>query len=216
MAYDLEEQEQLASIKAWWSKYGNLLTWVLIVALAAYGAWSGWNLYQRKQSQQASQLYEEQQKAAEAKDNAKVLRAATDMQDKFSGTAYAQMSALVAAKTAFSANNTETAKKQLQWVIDHGRDAEYKAIASIRLAGLLLDARAYDDALKLLAGDFPSQFAGAVADRKGDILVAQDKRDEARSAYQLALDKTDERNPGRQLIQLKLDAIGGAPAKAAA
>jgi len=216
MAYDLEEQEQLASIKAWWSKYGNLLTWVLIIALAGYAAWSGWNIYQSKQSQQASQLYDEQQRAVEAKDNAKVLRAATDMQDKFSGTAYAQMSALVAAKAAFDANDADTAKKQLQWVIDHGRDAEYKAIASIRLAGLLLDAKAYDEALKLLSGDFPAQFAGAVADRKGDILVAQDKRDEARAAYQLALDKTDQRSPGRQLIQLKLDAIGGAPAKAAA
>ena len=216
MAYDLEEQEQLASIKAWWSKYGNLLTWVLIVALAAYAAWSGWNIYQNKQSQQASQLYDEQQRAVEAKDNAKVLRAATDMQEKFSGTAYAQMSALVSAKVAFDANDSETAKKQLQWVIDHGRDAEYKAIASIRLAGVLLDAKAYDEALKLLTGDFPAQFAGAVADRKGDILVAQDKRDDARAAYQLALDKTDQRSPGRQLIQLKLDAIGGAPAKAAA
>ncbi|WP_034297698.1 tetratricopeptide repeat protein [Herbaspirillum sp. RV1423] len=220
MAYDLEEQEQLASIKAWWSKYGNLLTWVVIVALAAYAAWSGWGIYQSKQSQQAAQLYEEQQKAADAKDNAKdnakVLRAATDMQEKFSGTAYAQMSALVAAKAAFDANDADNAKKQLQWVIDHGRDAEYKAIAAIRLAGILLDAKAYDDALKLLAGDFPAQFAGAVADRRGDILVAQDKRDEARVAYQLALDKTDERNPGRQLIQLKLDAIGGAPVKAAA
>ncbi|WP_050477227.1 YfgM family protein [Herbaspirillum rhizosphaerae] len=216
MAYDLEEQEQLASIKAWWSKYGNLLTWVLIIALAAYAAWSGWNIYQNKQSQQASQLYDEQQRAVEAKDNAKVLRAATDMQEKFSGTAYAQMSALVSAKVAFDANDSETAKKQLQWVIDHGRDAEYKAIASIRLAGVLLDAKAYDDALKLLSGDFPAQFAGAVADRKGDILVAQDKRDDARAAYQLALDKTDQRSPGRQLIQLKLDAIGGAPAKAAA
>src|SRR5450830_480463 len=180
MAYDLEEQEQLASIKAWWSKYGNLLTWVLIVALAAYGAWSGWNIYQRKQSQQASQLYEELQKAAEAKDSAKVLRAATDMQDKFGGTSYAQMSALVAAKTAFDANDVDNAKKQLQWIIDHGRDAEYKAIASIRLAGVLLDAKAYDDALKLLGGDFPAQFAGAVADRKGDIQVAQDKREDAR------------------------------------
>lgn len=216
MAYDLEEQEQLASIKAWWSKYGNLLTWVLIIALAAYAAWSGWNVYVTKQSQQASLLYDEQQKAVEAKDNAKVLRAATDMQDKFSGTAYAQMSALVAAKSSFDANDTDNAKKQLQWVIDHGRDAEYKAIASIRLAGVLLDAKAYDDALKLLSGDFPAQFAGAVADRKGDILVAQDKRDDARVAYQLALDKTDQRSPGRQLIQLKLDAIGGAPAKAAA
>jgi predicted negative regulator of RcsB-dependent stress response len=216
MAYDLEEQEQLASIKAWWSKYGNLLTWALIAALAAYMAWGGWNVYLDKQAQQASQLYDEQQRAVEAGDNAKVLRAATDMQSRFNASAYAQMSALVAAKAAFEANDTDTAEKQLQWVVDHARDAEYKAIASIRLAGLLLDAGTYDVALKLLASDFPVQFAGAVADRKGDILVAQGKRDEARAAYQLALDKTDPRSPGYQLIQLKLDAIGGVSAKAAA
>lgn len=216
MAYDHEEQEQLATIKAWWSKYGNLTTWALIAAIAAYAAWNGWNMYQGRQSQQASQLYEEQQKAVEAKDNSKILRAATDMQEKFAGTVYAQMSALVAAKAAFEANDVDNAKKQLQWIIDHGRDAEYKAVASIRLAGILLDLKAYDEALTLLAGEFPQEFSGAVADRKGDILVAQGKRDEARTAYQLALDKTDERNPGRQLIQLKLDAIGGAAAKVAA
>lgn len=216
MAYDLEEQEQLASVKAWWSKYGNFLTWALITALAAYMAWGGWNMYLTRQAQQASQLYDEQQRAVEAKDNARILRAATDMQARFSGTAYAQMSALVAAKAAFEADDTDTARKQLQWVIDHALDAEYKAIASIRLAGLLLDVKAHDDALKLLAGDFPVQFTGAVADRKGDILVAQGKRDEARAAYQLALDKTDPRSPGYQLIQLKLDAIGGVAAKAAA
>jgi predicted negative regulator of RcsB-dependent stress response len=46
--------------------------------------------------------------------------------------------------------------------------------------------------------------------------VAQNKIAEARVAYQTALDKTDQKNPGRQLIQAKLDAIGGATAKAAA
>lgn len=216
MAYDLEEQEQLASIKAWWSRYGNLLTWALITALAAYMAWGGWNVYLNKQAQQASQLYDEQQRAVEAKDEAKVLRAATDMQARFSGTAYAQMSALVAAKAAFEAGDMDAAGKQLRWVVDHARDTEYRAIASIRLAGLLLDAGTYDDALKLLAADFPVQFAGAVADRKGDILTAQGKRDEARAAYRLALEKTDPHSPGYQLIQLKLDAIGGASANAAA
>jgi predicted negative regulator of RcsB-dependent stress response len=119
------------------------------------------------------------------------------------------MGALIAAKAAFDANDLKGAKTNLQWVIDHGKDDEYKAIAKIRLAGVLLDEKAYDDGLKLLAGDFPAQFAGPVADRKGDILVAQNKVEEARSAYQLALEKTDEKNPGRQLIQLKLDAIGG-------
>ena len=216
MAYDLEEQEQIASIKSWWNQYGNLVTWLLISVLAAYAAWSGWNYYQRNQSTQAAQLYEELQKAVTAKDNSKVQRAAADMQDKFSKSSYAQMSALTAAKTAFDANDLKAAKAQLQWVVDNGLDAEYKAIAKIRLAGVLLDEKAHDEGLKLLSGDFPVQFAGIVADRKGDILVAQNKLEAARAAYQLALDKTDQKNPGSQLIQLKLDAIGGAPAKAAA
>ncbi len=214
MAYDLEEQEQLDSIKAWWAKYGNLVTWLVIIALAAYAGWTGWNTYLGRQSAQASVLYEEQQKSLAAKDNAKVQRAATDIQDKFSGTSYAQMSALVAAKSAFDANDGENAKKQLQWVIDHGRGKEYKAIAAVRLAGVLLDAKAYDEALKVLAGDYPAQFAGAIADRRGDVLLAQGKRDDARAAFKLALEKTDAKDPGRQLIQIKLDAIGGDAPKA--
>lgn len=215
MAYDLEEQEQLATLKAWWNQYGNLVTWLLIIALAGYAAWSGWNYYQRNQSAQAAQLYGELQKAATVKDNDKVQRAASDMTAKFGRTAYAQMAAFVAAKSAFEANDLNAAKTQLRWVIDNGND-EYKAIAKIRLAGVLLDEKAYEDGLKLLADDFPEVFAGTVADRKGDILVAQTKIEEARAAYQLALEKTDEKNPARQLIQLKLDAIGGTPVKAAA
>jgi predicted negative regulator of RcsB-dependent stress response len=208
MAYDLEEQEQIASLKAWWDKYGNLTSWVLIAVLAAYSGWQGWNYYQRSQASQASALYDSLQSAVEAKDNVKVLRAAGDMQSKFGNTAYASMAALTAAKTSFEANDLKSAKAQLQWAAEHGTD-EFKAVAKIRLAGVLLDEKAYDEALKALAGDVPAQFAGAVADRKGDILVAQNKLAEARAAYQAALDATDKKNPGRQLIQLKFEAIGG-------
>lgn len=212
MAYDLEEQEQIASLKAWWDKYGNATTWVLIAALAVYSGWTGWKYYERNQAGQASALYDELQSAVEAKDNAKVQRAAGDMETKFGSTAYAPMSALVAAKSAFDANDLNAAKLQLKWASDHGGD-EFRAVAKIRLAGVLLDEKAYDDALRVLTGDVPAQFAGAVADRKGDILAAQNKLAEARAAYQAALDATDKKNPGRQLIQLKLEAIGGsAPA----
>jgi predicted negative regulator of RcsB-dependent stress response len=215
MAYDPEEQEQLDTLKAWWAKYGNLLTWALIAVLAAYAGWSGWNYYQRGQSLQASQLYEELQKAVTAKDHARVMRVASDMEDKFARTPYAQMTALVAAKSAFVANDTAAARSQLQWVIEHYRDNEYKAIAAIRLAGVELDAKQYDAALKALSGDFPVQFEGAIADRRGDVLFAQNKVSEAREAYRQALEKTEQKDPGRQLIQLKLDAMGDA-AKAAA
>ncbi len=100
-------------------------------------------------------------------------------------------------------------------MIDHGAD-EYAAVAKVRLAGILLDEKSYDEGLKVLSGEFPASFESMAADRKGDILVAQNKIAEARAAYQLALDKSDQKNPNRQMIQVKLDAIGGSPAKAAA
>lgn len=217
MAYDLEEQEQIASLKAFWSKYGNLLTWLAIIVLGSYAAYNYWNYYQRNTAAEASGLYEEMQKSLTAKDNAKVQRIASDIESKYSRTAYAQMGALAAAKGAFDANDLKTAKARLQWVIDNG-DAEYQSVARLRMAGVLLDEKAYDAALKVLDGDVLPQFAGSVADRKGDILVAQNKVAEARAAYQAALDKMGERDPGRQLVQLKLEAIGGTVAtpKAAA
>jgi predicted negative regulator of RcsB-dependent stress response len=191
-----------------------LLSWVLIVALTAYSGWTGWKYYQRTQATQASQLYDELQKAVVAKDNAKVQRATGDMQSRFGRTAYAQMSALTAAKSAFDANDLGTAKTQLQWAIEHG-DAEYKALARLRLAGVLLDEKSYDAALAALVGETPAQFIGNVADRKGDILVAQNKLAEARTSYQAALAATDRKNPGHQLIELKLEGLGGAEVKAA-
>nr|WP_217344336.1 tetratricopeptide repeat protein [Noviherbaspirillum sp. L7-7A]MBV0878476.1 tetratricopeptide repeat protein [Noviherbaspirillum sp. L7-7A] len=214
MAYDLEEQEQIETLKSWWKQYGNLVTWLLIAALGAYAAWSGWNYYQRSQAAQAGQLYDEITRAVAAKDTARVLRGAADMREKFGRTAYAEMAALTAAKAAFDANDLNGAKAQLQWVVDSGRDEEYRALARIRLAGVLLDEKAYDEGLKLLSADVPVAFAGALADRRGDLLMAQNKVAEARAAYQEALQKSDAKSPGRQLIQLKLDAIGGAKAAA--
>ena len=208
MAYDLEEQEQLADLKAFWNKYGNLLTWVLIAVLGSYAAYNFWNYHQRNQASDASVLYEELQKSLADKDNVKVQRIAADVESKFGSTAYGAMAALAAAKGAFDANDLKTAKVQLQWAIDHGTD-EYKSIAKLRLAGVLLDEKAYDDGLKLLATNFLPQFAGAVADRKGDIFVAQNKLAEARTAYQAALAAMDSKNPGRKLVELKFESIGG-------
>jgi predicted negative regulator of RcsB-dependent stress response len=63
--------------------------------------------------------------------------------------------------------------------------------------------------LKILSAEFPVQFAALVADRRGDLLFAQNKLDEARKEFKTALEKTEIKNPARQLIQLKLDALGG-------
>jgi len=192
MAYDHEEQEQIASLKAWWDKYGNLVTWLVTAVLLAYASWTGWNYWQR---------------------SSKRTRASADLKDKFSSTAYAQMGALVAARAAFDAADLKAAKGELLWVSENGKNEEFKAIARIRLAGVLLDEKAYEEGLKVLSVDFPDQFAALVADRKGDLYFGLNKLEDARAAYQTALDKTEVKNPARQLIQLKLDAVGGSPSK---
>ncbi len=208
MAYDLEEQEQIATFKAFWSKYGNLITWVLIIALGSFAAYNFWNQHQRKSSVEASALYDTLTEAVIANDNAKAQRIAADIQDKFKRTAYAQMSALAAAKAAFEANDLKTARTQLQWVVDNGND-EYQSVAKLRLAGVLLDEKNYDGAMKLLNEKFLPQFAAEVQDRKGDVLVAQNKIADARNAYVAALAAMGPKHPGSQLVRIKLEAIGG-------
>ncbi|KAA6119780.1 YfgM family protein [Cupriavidus cauae] len=210
MAYDLEEQEQLENIKAWWRQYGNFLTWLMIACLLAFAAWNGWNWWQRKQAGEAAVLYEQVLKAAEARDVERTKRAAGDLEDKYGKTAYGQMTALVAAKVLYEAGDLAGAKSQLQWAVDHG-DGEYQHLARIRLAGVLLDEKAYDQGLALLKAEPPSPFVALYADRRGDLLAAQDKRDEARAAYRQALDKLGVDEAGmRQIIQFKLDALGTA------
>jgi len=212
MAYDLEEQEQIASFKAFWSKYGNLVTWVLILALGSFAAYNFWNKHQRDQAVEASALYDELTDAVTAKDNARSQRIASDIQSRYKRTSYAQMSALAAAKTAFDANDLKTAKAQLQWVLDNGND-EYKSVAQLRLAGVLLDEKNYDGAMQLLNAKYLPQFAAEVSDRKGDVLVAQNKIADARAAYVAALAAMGPKQPGSQLVRIKLEAIGGtAPA----
>lgn len=208
MAYDLEEQEQIATFKAFWARFGNLIMWVLIIALGSYAGYNYWNSHKRTQAVEASALYDELQNAVTANDNAKAQRIAGDIQKKYEGTAYAQMAALGAAKTAFEANDLKTAKAQLQWAADKGND-EYRAIAKLRLAGVLLDEKSYDAALKLLNEQYPATFSAEVSDRKGDVLVAQNKLAEARQAYTAAYAAMSKENPGRQLVQVKLEAIGG-------
>ncbi|WP_341315061.1 tetratricopeptide repeat protein [Paraburkholderia sp. IMGN_8] len=205
-----DEQESIESLKAWWTQWGNATTWIVLVALVAAAGWNGWNFWQRRQAAEAAVLYDQVQQAVASGDKAKITRVATDMEDKFGSTAYAQMTALGAAKALYAAGDEAAAKVQLQWTIDHAKDDEFKQIAKLRLASLLLDDKAYDQGLALLAEPQSDAFKGIVANSRGDLLAAQGKRDDARTAYKLALDSLSKNDSSaRQLIQFKLDALGG-------
>jgi predicted negative regulator of RcsB-dependent stress response len=120
----------------------------------------------------------------------------------------------MAAKAAFDADALTETKAHLQWVVDRGL-ATHQMVARVRLAAVLFDEKKYDDALKTLDAIKADTFTSLAADLKGDILAAQGRRDEARAAYQLAVDKADARSPLKPISQDKLDAFGGAAEKVA-
>ena len=208
--YDLEEQEQLDELKAWWKQYRKLILLVAVAAALTVGGIEGWRFYQNKQGLEAGELYVQLQGAIGSGDAKRAQDIAALMTEKYARTGYAELAALMAAKAAFGTGDAAAARARLQWAADHARDEETRDIARLRLAAILLDDKQYDAALKLIDLPHVDAFSALFADLKGDVLVAQGKLGEARGAYQLALDKSDAKSSYRALIRLKLDALGAA------
>ena len=210
MAYDLEEQEQLATVKGWWADNGTWLLAVLAAISVAGAGWQGWRLWQANQAQQAGAQYEVLVKAAQEGD-AKALRdAGGTLVESFPRTLYASMGALVAARFHVERADLKNAKAQLQWVVDRSTSDELRDLARLRLASVLLDEKSHDEALALLEVKHAAALDGPYAALKGDILVAKNKPADAKAAYRLALEKSDARGGAfRNSVQLRLDALGG-------
>lgn len=215
-AYDLDEQEKLGDLKAWWARFGNLVTAaVLVVALGIAGS-QGWKWWTTKQSAEASTLYFALSDAVSKNEAAKVKDALAQLLEKFPGTGYAPRGALLGAKAAVDAGDLATAKTQLEWVVANSKEDELKSIARLRLATVLIDQKQFDGALSALEGKHSESFAGLFLDMKGDIFNLQGKVADARTAYEAALAKLDAKGSQKQYTQLKLDALSGGAAVAAA
>ena len=202
--YDLEEQEQIDSLKTWWNMYGNLVTAVVVAASLGVIGWQGWNWYQRNQVAQASAIYGVLEQAVATNDVQKTKAAAGELAEKYGRTGYAALGALLAAKQSFEAGDLKTARVQLTWATENARD-ELRDLARLRLAAVLLDDKAFDEALKQLDAAHAAAFDARFLEMKGDVLVAQGKKPEARAAYKAALDKG---GAGRELLRQKLDNLG--------
>lgn len=213
---DLEEQEQLAELRHFWKSYGNLITWVLIAVLGAFAAWNGYQAWQRNQAARAAALYDEVERFAQAGDLAGLERSLGDMKSKFGGTTYAQQTGLLAAQTFQDKGQSAQAKAALTWLADDSSDAGYRAVARLRLVALLVQEKAYDEALKQLAAEFPPGFAALVADRRGDVLSLQGKKADAAAEYAKALRDLDDQVEYRRLVEVKLNGLGVDPKASAA
>ena len=207
MAYDLEEQEQLDEFKAWWKKNGSIATNLVLAALVAYAAWQGYGYFQNKKAVEASALYQTLV-VTELTKTAEIKAQSAKLMEDFSGTPYAGRAAVFAAKANFAAQNSKSAKSQLEWAIKNAKESAVKAIASLQLAGILFEEKSYDEANKVLAAITDKGYEGLKANMQGDVLLAQGKQAEAKKAYQAALEGLDAGGKMHQYTQQKLESLG--------
>jgi len=207
--YDLDEQERLDELKAWWKRWGNLVMIGLAVVIAASAGWRYWQNHTVTQSLEAATVYEKLTQSLAANDTKAAREAGAMLIEQYKGTAYAPRAALLLAKLNVGARDLKSAQTQLEWAVANSKEPAVKDLARLRLAGLQLDQKQYDAALKILSATHSDAFAFRFHDLKGDVLLAQGKPAEARAAYQAAFGKMAEDNPYRSIVELKLDALGG-------
>ncbi|MDX8384956.1 MAG: tetratricopeptide repeat protein [Gallionella sp.] len=208
MALDTHEQEQIDALKAWWHDNGSSILGMLLIVIVSVGGYRGWNYYQDQQSIKSSVLFQQFIQQMDTGDVDRINDAAIAMRDKFSGSGYSPRAMLLAAGVNEQNGDTSTAKGQLRWVIDHASEEGLKDIARLRMAALLLDEEQYAEAMQQLGATHAPSFDGLYSDLKGDVLLAQGKTDEARSAYNLAYEKLTEDSRYRTIVQIKMDSLG--------
>ena len=208
--YDLQEQEQIDDLKAWWKQWGDYVTWAAVAVALALAAVQGWRWWTQSQAEKAGALYIAITSAQRANDLAKAKDAQNQLTSGYPGSGYAPAGAMILARMLFDSGDRDGAKAQLQWVIDKSTDEDAKPIARYRLAQIQFDAKEYDAALATLDAKVDPAYDGMYTDLRGDIFAAMGRTPAARIAYQGAVAKLDPKSPYRAYVQTKLDALGGA------
>ncbi len=206
MAFDLQEQEQIAELKAFWHDYGRHMALGLVIAAAVWGGWKGWQAWENRQASQASELYAKLETAGD--DAAKIKGVAGEVRNEYSRTAYAERAALVSARAAFAASDLATARSELEWVAKNGREAAIRDTARIRLANVLMDEKKYDEALAQLKSAEEQSFAALYSETRGDVLALKGDTAGAADAYKQALAKLAKDAPNYKFVEIKLESIG--------
>ena len=207
MALDLEEQEQVDELKAYWKKYGNYITRGAIAFFVLYGLFQGWGYYQTKQSLSASELYQSIV-VLDEKNTKEIMQKSQSLMDDYSGTPYAGRAAILFAKASFAEGLKDKAKEKLDWASHNAKESATESIALIQLGQLLVEEKKYDEALKK-ANDVDNEgYLGLSNDLKGDILNAMGKKEDAKKAYQEALKRFGPKDPYARFTQEKLESLG--------
>lgn len=206
-AYATEEQ-QLEALKQWFKKHGNRLTWGLIIILAIIAGTRYWYHHQTVITDQTSENYVAMMSAFEQNDQTTLKSKAELLIKDYPQSPYASLAALVVAHQAVKEGDYKNAAEGYEWVIKHGKQADFQALARARLMRLLIAENKNDEALALFDEQKARAYLSLMAEMKGDILLKNKDIKGAISSYELALKSVKEEGMVGPFLKVKLEELG--------
>ncbi|WP_194867567.1 YfgM family protein [Pseudoalteromonas sp. PPB1] len=201
--YSTEEQ-QAEAIKRFFRENGTSLIIGAVLGLGGLYGWKAYNQHQIDTAEAGSEAYNQ------LVDSGDVLTKSDDFLATNGESSYAVLAAFVAAKEAVEQGKLEVAQEKLSFAADTVKSPELKATAYLRLARVQAAREDYSAALATLGNPMPESFAAQVAEVKGDVLLAQGKKEAARDEYQKAV--TAGGSDNNPLLQIKLDDLASTAA----
>lgn len=208
MAVYLQDEQEIDNFKYFWNRYGRWLFAILVILAIVYFGWGWYQSHARSQNEQAADSLEAFVTQDQANNEVGTKKALFELQSKYAHTIAATEATFIMASKSFDQGKYDEAIKHLQWVQKQQSNDYIQALVAQRLAIVYLQQHKYDLALKSLDVKTPASFKPLLLDVKGDVLVAQHKTQEATLAYQEALKLLPKDAMQRDLIQMKVDALG--------
>jgi predicted negative regulator of RcsB-dependent stress response len=199
--YNSEEQ-QVEAIKSWWQENGKSIIAGVVIGFVGLFGWRYYNSYVQQKNEASAAEYQQIMQVL-ANQHEKGFAEVAKFVAGHNSDTYGDLAAMQLSAEAVKVNQLELAVEQLRRVADHGADAEFKPIAGIRLARVLLEMNKLSDALKVLDSITAEQYKAAVAEVRGDVLLASSQPEKARDAYLIALQVS--KNGANPVLQMKLD-----------
>ena len=213
MAELRSEEEQLEVVKRWWKENGTSLIAGAALAAAGVFGWHTWQNYQEGQSEAASVRYQQLVNIAMASEldeqqTASARELISELTDDYGKTLYAELALLMDARLAVQQDNLDEAKASLEQVANDSSRRYVQSLAWLRLARIEVANGNPEAALSLLDEPISEALAAQQADVRGDAYAALGQTEQARSAWQNALELAQNQNQTLYGVQFKLDDLG--------
>ena len=207
------EEEQLDVVKRWWKENGTSLIAGAVLAAAGVFGWNAWQNYQEGQSEAASARYQQLVTITAANSLEEEQRAAareliSELTDQHGRTLYAELAQLLEARLAVQEGDLTAAKAALERVADSSSRRYVQSLAWLRLARIEIAEGNPEVALALLDQPITDTLAAQQANVRGDAYLALNQPEQAREAWQAALEIAQTQNQPLYGVQFKLDDIG--------